>query len=244
MPSHDIDDAFATVPNQCPCLVFAGAVEVGGRAATLASNLGSFLGSRLSKQKSQLFSPPLLSSLDLPVPTGDDATPAEKQAFIELAEESNPKSSDQTATRAPNRTSFFSAFSNTALPSISAPAELLSRDLGDASTSPLQALVGTSESSSEAQVPPPSSRLGSFFRRSSSSSYILLLPALLGGKSPAASIPSESIPASPTILSQPPPTLPNVILEDKREPPGEAARASQSVDSNRSSIDMMTDVKL
>jgi hypothetical protein len=214
--------------------VLAGAAEVGGRAASLATNLGSFFGSRLGKQRAASGD---AISTGTPAPAPAPA-PAAVQAELQTTDDTTPKP----------RQGFFSSF-RAPIASSSAASETL----------PPRTASPTSSSSSPQAA---AAGFGSFFRRPSSNHPVS--PAAGGSKessivSPRTlsrySIDSEE---GPIMLSMPPDDdelghssdvwayakpagSSNSNSGSKASP---ATRNSISMNSDRSDVDVLKDVKL
>ena len=196
----------------------------------------------MAKQKTQFSSPPLQNSSNVPVP--EDIVVAAAQN-TSLAEPTSPN------LKSPQRASFFSSLRSAVVPIpalLGVSPSLVSETAVPPSQLPTPPLV-----SPEGQATvPPSGGFGGFFRRSSSNSINLSLPALLGGKTGPAEILPEESPAATSVE----PSISSDLSESHHSPKGtktadcqkdiveDSTRIGRSMDSNRSSMDIMTDVKL
>lgn len=199
--------------------MLAGAAEVGGRAATLATNIGSFFGSRLAKQPSTSpLSPNAAAGVQQqPSSTGDSKIEAEAS----------------TSNRP--RLGFLSSFRS---PSTTAPSEFLPDNIQP------QRKASTSAS---LPSPPIASTFGSFFRRSSSNyndSRSDANPKDDQGLS--TTIPSSnsrtSITSIPDDFEDGSAVWADAIAQSR--PRDVTLRDTNTTNNERSSIDTMSDVKL
>lgn len=232
--------------------VLAGAAEVGGKAASFASNFGSFLGSKIAKQRTQMFSAPSLSS-------GAAASVARPEGEVAGEPPSSRTSSDDPTTAATStpaeaqnvktsRPAFFSAFRGTSSPTTEASATEMGKKEPQSSSTP-----PTSSTPQPALSPSASlSSFGSFFRRTSTAPS---LPSFLPTFGQAD---TSSETRQPQRHEARPATYDGDVLEgyedvaglikdlDKQrdDPLGSNTSASVEMGSNRSSVDMMSDVRL
>lgn len=151
-------DTTQPAPGDVAGQVLAGAAEVGGRAASLASSFGSFLGSRLSKQKSQTFNEP---SATAPVTSGKSSLDFSNAADVG-GEPVISKPHESVGQPVSKTSSFFSAWRQPAAPAI--VAERASDDVAGS------AIGVPSAACPPGRAFPVSAGFGSLFRRTSGSS--------------------------------------------------------------------------
>ena len=149
--------------------VLAGAAEVGGRAASLASSFGSFLGSRLSKQKSQSFTE---SSAAEPVTSGKSSLDISNAADLG-SEPGTSRPHESLGQPVSKASSFFSSWRQTSAPTIAAETTPADAAKVVSGVQPLSPPPG--------RAFPVSAGLGSLFRRTSGSSTIAAPPVPVSG---------------------------------------------------------------
>ena len=136
--------------------VLAGAAEVGGRAASLASSFGSFLGSRLSKQKSQTFNEP-----SAPVASGKSSLDFSNAADLG-SEPITLKPNESAGQPVSKPSSFFSGWRQPPAPAMYATTPAIDAAKAVPGVQPISPPPG--------RAFPVSAGLGSLFRRTSGSS--------------------------------------------------------------------------